>query len=66
VVREDYKTEKEYRDALDRAAKDATGMDYKKLAKTVNTVRGNGKLSPFVKFLADLLAPIGALMPGET
>lgn len=66
VVREDYKTEKEYRDALDRAAKDATGMDYKKLAKTVNTVRGNGKLSPFVKFLADLLAPIWALMPGET
>jgi hypothetical protein len=23
------------------------------------------KLSPFVKFLADLFAPLGALMPGE-
>jgi hypothetical protein len=65
VVREDYSSDKEYTEALNKAAKDATGMDYKKLAKTVNTVRGTGKLSPFVKFLADLLAPIWALMWGE-
>ncbi len=67
ISREDFKTDKEFQDALNQAAKKATGLDYTRMASTANKLsRWSGKLSPFVKFLADMIAPIGAMMGGES
>lgn len=67
IAREDFKTDKEFQDALNKAAKSATGVEYNRIASTVSKLsRWSGKLSPFVKFLADMIAPIWAMMGGES
>lgn len=64
ILREDYKTEKEYLDALEKNARESTWMGVKQIERVAKKI-SRSKLSPFVKFLADLFAPLGALMPGE-
>lgn len=67
IAREDFKTDKEFQDALNKAAKSATGLDYNRIASTASKLsRWSGKLSPFVKFLADMMAPIWAMMGWES
>lgn len=65
ILREDFKTDKEFQDALERQAKSSTGMGVQQIERIAKKV-SRSKLSPFVKFLADLLAPFGAMMPWET
>ncbi|MBP7822721.1 hypothetical protein KA050_00010 [Candidatus Gracilibacteria bacterium] len=61
--------EKAYQDALNKGAKMATGLTADRIKDVANKV-SRGKLSPFVKFLADIFAGIGAsleqagLLPG--
>lgn len=65
ILKEDFKTDKEFQDALDKQAKSSTGMGIQKVERVAKKI-SRSKLSPFVKFLADLIAPFGAMMPGET
>lgn len=64
IAREDFKTDKEFQDAMNKASKEATGMDYSRVTSAVNKASRFGKISPGLKFLADLLAPLGAMMGG--
>lgn len=57
---------KKYEERLGKKITDATGLDGGKEIQQINKIiRSWRKLSPFVKFLADLLAPFWALFPGE-
>lgn len=51
---------------MNKASKEATGMDYSRVTSMVNKASRFGKISPGLKFLADLLAPLGAMMGGAT
>lgn len=54
-----WETDQEYTQRVDDRLKKNTGLSMKEVSKVT------GKLSPFVKFLADMLAPLGALMDWE-
>lgn len=60
----DSKKVQEYKKSVEKAFTDATGVDGWKAEKAIGRI-SRSKLSPLVRFLADLLAPLGALMGGE-
>lgn len=53
-----------YKKSLEQAFTESTGIDGKKAETAIKKISRN-KLSPLVRFLADLFAPLGALMPWE-
>lgn len=53
-----------YKKSVGKAFTSSTGVDASRAEKAIKQISRN-KLSPLMRFLADLFAPLGALMPGE-
>lgn len=55
----------EYKQSVQKAFTDATGIDGNKAEKAIRRM-STQNVSPIIRFLADLLAPLGAMMDGKT
>lgn len=64
ILREDFQSDKEFQDALEKSARASTGLWVQQIEQVAKKI-SRSKLSPFMRLLADILAPIGAMMPGE-